>query len=113
MNILQTNEFAKTVKKLPRQQKAEVDVAVKAIVADPSIGETKIADLAGVQVYKFRLNNQEILLAYEHNAETITLHLLKLGRHENFYRDLKRSDSAKMSDLNKEKDAEDSLSVDA
>jgi mRNA-degrading endonuclease RelE of RelBE toxin-antitoxin system len=113
MNILQTNEFAKTVKKLPRQQKAEVDVAVKAIVADPSIGEAKIADLAGVQVYKFRLNNQEVLLAYEHNAKTITLYLLKLGGHENFYRDLKRSDSARMSALNKENDAEDSWPVDA
>jgi mRNA-degrading endonuclease RelE of RelBE toxin-antitoxin system len=84
MNIVQTNGFAKTVKKLSRQQKAEVDVAVKAIAADPSIGEMKIADLAGVRVYKFRLNNQEVLLGYEHNAETITLYLLKLGSHENF-----------------------------
>ncbi len=95
MNIVQTNEFAKTVKKLPKQQKAELDAAVKAIASDPSIGEMKIADLAGIQVYKFRLNKQEVLLAYEHNAETITLYLLKLGSHENFYRDLKRSDSAK------------------
>lgn|SRR3990167_6060990 len=100
MNILQTNEFAKIVKKLPRQQKAEVDAAVKEIVANPSIGEMKVADLAGVQVYKFRLNNQVVLLAYEHDAETITLYLLKLGSHENFYRDLKRSDSANMSSMN-------------
>lgn len=106
MNILQTNEFAKVVKKLPKQQKAEVDTAVKEIVANPSIGEMKIADLAGVQVYKFRLNNQEVLLAYEHNAETITLYLLKLGSHENFYRDLKRSDKAKMSAMNGKQDVE-------
>lgn len=97
MRILQTNEFAKAVKKLSRQQKTEVDVAVRAIAADPSIGEMKVADLAGVQVYKFRLDKQQVLLAYEHSAETITLYLLKLGSHENFYRDLKRSEGARMS----------------
>jgi len=95
MNVLQTNEFAKAVKKLPKQQKAEVDTAVNVIVADPSIGEMKLGDLAGVRVYKFKINRQEVLLAYEHHAEQITLYLLKLGSHENFYRDLKRADIPK------------------
>lgn len=93
MNVKQTNEFAKTVKKLPKQQKADVDAAVKEIIADPEIGEMKVGDLAGVQVYKLKINKQEILLAYEHDASTITLYLLKLGSHENFYRDLKRAET--------------------
>jgi mRNA-degrading endonuclease RelE of RelBE toxin-antitoxin system len=92
MNVLQTNEFAKAVKKLAKQQKAAVDAAVNAIVADPSVGEMKVGDLAGVQVYKFAINRQEVLLAYAHDAEAITLYLLKLGGHENFYRDLKRGE---------------------
>ncbi|MFZ1731379.1 MAG: type II toxin-antitoxin system RelE/ParE family toxin [Bacteroidota bacterium] len=90
MKVLQTNEFAKAIKKLPKQQKADVDRAVRAIVANPSIGQMKVGDLAGVQVYKFKLNRREALLAYEHDEPNITLFLLKLGQHENFYRDLKR-----------------------
>jgi mRNA-degrading endonuclease RelE of RelBE toxin-antitoxin system len=84
MNVIQTNEFAKAVKKLPKGQKAAIDAAVNSIVADPGIGEMKVGDLAGVQVYKFKLNRQEALLAYTHDAATITLYLLKLGNHENF-----------------------------
>lgn len=89
MKVIQTNEFAKAVKKLPKQQKLELDVAVKAIVADPAIGELKLGDLAGVRVYKFKMNKQLTLLGYEYDAGIVTLYLLKLGSHENFYRDLK------------------------
>lgn len=48
-------------------------------------------DLAGIRVYKFKLNKQLTLLGYEYDGETVTLYLLKLGSHENFYRDLKNS----------------------
>lgn len=90
MKILQANEFAKAIKKLSKQQKTMVDAAVKTITTNPAVGEMKIGDLIGVRVYKFRLNNQEVLLAYEYNEADIILYLLKLGSHENFYRDLKR-----------------------
>ncbi|HNE26924.1 MAG TPA: type II toxin-antitoxin system RelE/ParE family toxin [Pseudomonadales bacterium] len=90
MKVFQTNEFAKAIKKLPQQQKIVVDAAVKSIMANPSIGEMKIGDLAGVRVHKFRVQQQEVLLAYEYNESDIVLYLLKLGSHENFYRDLKR-----------------------
>ncbi len=85
MRVIQANEFARVVKKLPRQQKLELDEAVKAIMADPLLGEAKVADLAGVRVYKFKLNKQLALLGYEYDGETVTLYLLKLGSHENFY----------------------------
>ncbi|HNI37488.1 MAG TPA: type II toxin-antitoxin system RelE/ParE family toxin [Pseudomonadales bacterium] len=90
MKVFQTNEFAKAIKKLHQQQKIVVDAAVKSIMANPSIGEMKIGDLAGVRVHKFRIQQQEVLLAYEYNESDIVLYLLKLGSHENFYRDLKR-----------------------
>ena len=90
MRILITPTFARTAKKLNRPQKAALDEAVRAIMVDPAIGEMKVGDLAGVQVYKFRMGRLLTLLAYRvQDAEM--LKLLMIGPHENFYRDLKRS----------------------
>lgn len=91
MRILVTPSFAKTTKKLHLPQKTELDDAVRAISADPEIGEAKVGDLAGVCVYKFRLSNQLCLLAYR-VLDADSLKLLTFGTHENFYRDLKRLD---------------------
>ena len=90
MNIVQTRVFRRSVKKLHKNQKQDLDLAIKVIVDDPGIGEMKIGDLAGIQVYKFKMVNQLTLLAYKYEDETITLTLLDLGSHENFYRDLKK-----------------------
>ena len=88
MNIQQTPLFERTVKKLTKQQKKDVDNAVITVWNNPDIGEAKVGDLAGVFVYKFKIHHQEMLLAYEwHSHERL---LLALGVHENFYRDLKR-----------------------
>jgi len=91
MQIIQTNRFKKAVKKLNPQQKSELDQAVKTIAETPSIGERKKGDLDFLQVYKFRMNNQLTLLAYSYEEEIITLTLLDVGSHENFYRDIKHS----------------------
>lgn len=80
--------FKRAYKKLAAGHRAAVDEAVRAIVADPRAGEAKRGDLAGVHVYKFTLNRQRMLLAYEWNPNTRVL--LLLGSHENFYRELKR-----------------------
>ena len=80
--------FKRVYKKLTAGQQAVVDDAVRAIIAVPGIGEAKKGDLAGVHVYKFPLNRQQMLLAYEWDPKTRVL--LLLGSHENFYRDLKR-----------------------
>jgi addiction module RelE/StbE family toxin len=87
MQILQTPTFKKQVKKLYQNQKIELDNAVREIVRAPDIGQMKKGDLAGVQVYKFRVLNQLYLLAYKINDDQLAL--LSLGTHENFYRDLK------------------------
>jgi mRNA-degrading endonuclease RelE of RelBE toxin-antitoxin system len=91
MRILVTPTFERTVKKLHRQQKAALDEAVRTIAGQPEAGETKVGDLAGVQVYKFRMGNLLCLLAYRILDEN-TLKLLMVGPHENFYRDLKRTE---------------------
>jgi len=89
VRALQTPTFKKAVKRLHKQQKRELDEAVRTIVANPVIGEAKVGDLAGVRVHKFRMNRQLVLLAYELLEAEDVIKLLALGSHENFYRDLK------------------------
>jgi len=91
MRVLVTPTFERAVKKLHKQQKAALDEAVRTIVGQPEAGDTKVGDLAGVQVYKFRMGNLLCLLAYRILDEN-TLKLLMVGPHENFYRDLKRTE---------------------
>jgi mRNA interferase RelE/StbE len=90
MRLLQTPTFARAVKRLHKQHKRNLDTALRAIAADPSIGEAKIGDLAGVRVHKFKIDRQLLLLAYEILETEDAIKLLALGGHENFYRDLKR-----------------------
>jgi len=91
MRIIVTPTFERAVKKLERQQKLALDEAVRTLANQPDAGETKVGDLAGVQVYKFRMGNLLCLLAYRVLDES-TLKLLMVGSHENFYRDLKRTE---------------------
>jgi mRNA interferase RelE/StbE len=91
MRILVTPTFERAVKKLHKQQKAALDEAVRTIVGQPKAGEIKVGDLAGVKVYKFSMGNLLCLLAYRVLDEN-TLKLLMVGPHENFYRDLKRTE---------------------
>lgn len=72
----------------PREKKA-LDGAVKKIMADPSIGKMKIGDLAGIQVFKYKLGTQLYLLAYQHIERELLLTFIEHGTHENFYRNLK------------------------
>jgi mRNA-degrading endonuclease RelE of RelBE toxin-antitoxin system len=80
--------FKKVYKKLHANEKKLVEDAIKRIINNPKIGEEKKCDLAGIFVYKFKILNQEFLLAYEWVLEERLL--LALGVHENFYRDLKK-----------------------
>lgn len=89
--VLQTPTFKKNVKKLKPNQKKDLDKAVKTLMADPSLGERKKGDLAFLHVYKFKINKQLTLLGYSFDDGTLTLELIALGSHENFYRDIKRN----------------------
>lgn len=90
MHVIITRSFKKTVKKLHKTQKQDVDKAVLEIMKNPEIGQLKSGDLNHIRIYKFKMVKQEMLLAYTYEDEIITLTLLALGAHENFYRDLKR-----------------------
>lgn len=89
VQVLQSASFRRAYKRLHANQKADVDAAVRTIIDDPTVGEAKKGDLAGVFVYKFKCVGQLALLAYEYDPATRLL--LLLGSHENFYRELKRS----------------------
>jgi hypothetical protein len=68
MRLLITASFAKATKKLHTPQKTELDAAPKLISKDPIIGQANVGDLftgsMGVYVYKFKISQQECLLAY-------------------------------------------------
>jgi mRNA-degrading endonuclease YafQ of YafQ-DinJ toxin-antitoxin module len=87
--ISQTPIFKKAVKKLKKNQKNDLDDAVKFLVSDPDAGIQKNGDLAYLRVYKFKMVKQEMLLGYSYEDGSIVLELLNLGTHENFYRDMK------------------------
>ncbi|EGV51559.1 hypothetical protein QQ73_21300 [Candidatus Endoriftia persephone str. Guaymas] len=78
MRVLQTTRIKTVVKKTHKNQKRDLGKAVREIMANPAACEMKVGDLTGVQVYRFKM------------ADQLTLTLLGLGAHENFYRDLKR-----------------------
>lgn len=88
IEVLQSSGFRRAYKRLKPNQKADVNEAVSTIVEDPTLGEAKKGDLAGVFVYQFQCVGSRFLLAYEYDPKTRWL--LLVGTHENFYRDLKR-----------------------
>ncbi|WP_299200467.1 type II toxin-antitoxin system RelE/ParE family toxin [uncultured Amphritea sp.] len=90
IRILQTRSFSKAVKKLKANQKKDLDSAVKQLQMTPEAGEQKKGDLAYLRVYKFKMVSQLTLLGYSFEEGELTLQLIALGSHENFYRDLKR-----------------------
>ncbi len=90
IRVFQTPTFRKTAKKLKPNQKEELDAAVQRLIHDPSIGEQKKGALSCLREYKFKMNKQLMLLGYSFDDAELTLELLALGSHENFYRDMKR-----------------------
>lgn len=87
MNIEQTPAFRRGYKKLHKNELDAVNEAIRSIISNLEAGDMKKGNLAGVLVYKFRCIDEQFLLAYEHNDNSILL--LAIGVHENFYRDLK------------------------
>ena len=85
--IKQMPGFKKAYKKFHSAVKKQINDAIQVIITDPRAGEEKKGDLAGTYVYKFKVNQHEMLLAYEWNTKERLL--LAIGMHENFYRKLK------------------------
>lgn len=84
--------FVRAAKKLHVSDKRLLDEAVREIALQSGVGEEKRGDLVGIFVFKFKINRQEMLLAYEllpNKQAPEEVVLLALGSHENFYRNLK------------------------
>lgn len=93
LRILAVPSFTRVVKKLHAKDKLILDQVIQQIAIKPLIGEEKKGDLTEVFVHKFKLNQQETLLAYRlepNKAQATDLILLAVGPHENFYTALKR-----------------------
>ncbi len=90
MKVVQGGHFSRAIKRLHRPERQILETAIKTLMKEPSAGELKTGDLAGVRVLKFKVNLNLMLLAYIYNPESEVLNLLDYGSHENFYRDFKR-----------------------
>ena len=93
LSVTASPSFSRIAKKLHAKDKQVLDDAIQWIAVNHAGGEEKKGDLAGVFVYKFKLNHQETLLAYELKPDKFKpseLVLLAVGPHENFYTALKR-----------------------
>ena len=86
--VIQSPNFARQKKKLKKNQIKKLDDAIRTILDKLTIGDAKIGDLQGVRVYKYKIGNNQILLAYE--VVESALYLYSFGSHQNFYRELSK-----------------------
>lgn len=90
VKVLQTSSFKKTTKKLHKNQKVDLDDAIRELMGNPRLGEQKKGDLSFMRVYKFQMEKQLTLLGYSYEDGSLVLELITLGSYENFYRDVKK-----------------------
>lgn len=90
IDIVQTPRFQNSVKKLHKNQKKDLDIAIRHLADNPESGLLKKGDLSDIRVHKFKMAKQLTLLAYSYDKNILILTLLAIGSHENFYRDLKK-----------------------
>jgi len=87
MKVYQSRSFKNRVKKLSKNEKAELDASIKKILLNPLSGTEKKGDLKDIFIYKFKINSAIYLLSYRiYNNQ---IELIMLGSHANYYRDLK------------------------
>jgi mRNA-degrading endonuclease YafQ of YafQ-DinJ toxin-antitoxin module len=88
MEVKRTKLFLKTFKKLHKNQVEEFNIILDKLIENPTLGKLKTGQLTSIRVCKFSLVNYLTLLAYSYYKEQLILELLKVGPHENFYKDL-------------------------
>lgn len=94
IEVLQTGVFEKAFERLTEAQKDIVDEAIGKIIDNPEIGTRKKGNLSHLWVYKFKLEQRDVLLGYSWKERELEIYLLCLGPHENFYRDASRRRNA-------------------
>jgi len=83
-------KYNRVKKKFPPLFRKKLTEAEDVIALNPVIGEEKAGDLKGIRVHKFKLFDQQTLLAYQINEDKKEVVFIAVGGHENFYRDLKQ-----------------------
>lgn len=90
IDVYLSRRFEKSFSALTEQEQKLVDDEIERIIDDPEIGERKKGDLNYLWVHKFYMAKQQFLLSYSWQDDRLTIYLLSLGAHENYYDDLKR-----------------------
>jgi mRNA-degrading endonuclease RelE of RelBE toxin-antitoxin system len=88
--VVQAPRFGKAKRRLPATAQLEVDETVKRVIPDPLVGEPKVGALKRVRVVKFKVQTQQLLVAYQFDAKRNVIEVLDVGPHENFYRELQK-----------------------
>jgi mRNA-degrading endonuclease RelE of RelBE toxin-antitoxin system len=83
-------KYNRIKKKFPLLFRKKLNNIEDNIARNPLIGEEKKIDIKGIRVHKFKLLDQQILLAYQVDEDKKEVIFVAVGGHENFYRDLKR-----------------------
>jgi len=89
IDIYESRRFTKALKKLPETDLKIIEDEIDKIIEQPEIGELKKGDLSHLRVHKFKLNNQQVLLAYSWVKNKLEIHLLQVASHANFYQKMK------------------------
>jgi mRNA-degrading endonuclease RelE of RelBE toxin-antitoxin system len=100
VNVYESPVFKKALDKLPDEDVVIIEDEIDTIIDDPEIGEQKKGDLSYLLVHKFSLNGQQVLLGYNWQKAQLTLHLLNIGPHENFYDKAKKRRKADLKFIN-------------
>ena len=89
-DVYQSRVFSKTFNRLSDKQQCFVDDEIEKIINNPELGQRKKGDLSHLYVHKFTMEQQLYLLGYSWLKEKLTLYLLNIGSHQNFYIDAKK-----------------------
>ena len=89
LSVYESKRFAKSLGKLTTNQLRIVEDEIDKIIDNPLIGEQKKGDLSYLRVHKFKINKQQVLLAYSWVSNKLEIYLLQFGSHENFYEKMK------------------------
>jgi mRNA-degrading endonuclease RelE of RelBE toxin-antitoxin system len=90
MAVYKTKRFTNALERLAEGDQALIEDAIDSVIANPLIGDQKKGDLKHLRVFKTDIRETEYLIGYNWDSGRLTLHLLQLGTHENYYRDASR-----------------------
>lgn len=82
-------KYNRVKKKFPPVMIKKLGMVEDQVALHPMIGEEETGELNGIWVYKFKMFDLLVLLAYEVDRKNKEVIFVAVGGHENFYRELK------------------------